>query len=263
MAHRKFGKTRRFRKYRVSAKKYGRSSSQVQRNKTAIRRLAKATLAHRQYQVVTTHEVGQEIYCKQIMVPSDFVRIFQTENEPDDQIPRVYSITSVICRYVFQCGNNSMGNMWLQYVIFSLKPNVRAQWIDRTNDGTTLTKDEDYSNIAADSVDGVTDGFCAFQLNPAYFSIHHDTGMKRIGTVSMEGNDLTNIRDSTFYGQKRLNWKKTFKAGQHRDKGFESLVAIDVNHSTRLYSVLFCNAGATSPIFQTVSWNINGKCIRS
>jgi len=153
--------------------------------------------------------------------------------------------------------------MYLQYIIFSLKPNVRAQWIDRTNDGTTLTKDQDYSNVAMDSVDGVTDGFSAFTLNPAYMHIHHDTGMKRIGTVTMEGADLTNIRDSTFYGSARIKWNKTFKAGQHRDKGFESLVAIDVNHSSRLYSVLFSNADTLSPMFQSVSWNLNGKCIRS
>jgi len=252
---------RSYRKRKPAAK--SKPTGQVAKNKSAIAKLAKQTLAYRQYQGITTHEIGQMIYTKQEMIPSEWVRIFQTKGMTDAEIPRVYNITSLHCKYVFQCGNNSTDNLWLQFMVFSLKPNVRAQWIDRTNDGNSLVQDKDYTNLAMDSVEGLTDGFSAFTLNPAYFNVHHDTGMKRIGTTTMEGADLTNIRDSTFYGEKRLKWNKTFKAGGHRDKGVEELVAIDVNHSSRLYSVVFSNATATAPLFQSVSWMINGTTVRN
>ena len=253
---------RRYRSYKKKAPAKG-QKAQIKANSRAITKLTKQTVAYRQYRAETTHEVGTDIFCKQVMVPDDWIRVFQSRGETDEEIPRVYTITSIDLQYVFQCGNNSTGNQWLQYMVFSLKPNIRAQWIDRTNDGNSLTDNLDYTNLAMDSVDGLTDGFSAFVLNPAFFTIHMDTGMHRIGTVTMEGNDITNIENTTYYGRRKLSWKKTFKAGERRDKGFESLVAIDVNHSSRLYSILFSNASGTSPLFQSCSWNLNGQCVRS
>lgn len=248
-----------------TAKNRARSTAeQTKKNTSTLRKIQKDLYAWRQYQILDLNTVDQEVNTDFITVPNTWTGIFQAQHDGFDEIPRQYMSSNIRFRYVIQCEDSTVGNLYFNVFIVSLRLKYARQVRQRTNNLDTLTVGDDFCRSGAGTV-GSGQGETNWILNPAYYKIHHTSGVRRIGQETMGATTpVTNIRDSTFKRSGIIKWKRKFKTGQHESNGFLGLDADNVANNNALFMILLSNAGSTvgeSSLFKSFNYVINGQTV--
>ena len=242
---------------RKGAKKTNKKTQTItaitKQNRREINKMKNQLLAWRQYQLKEVARINTTFYTSLITEPSAWGGVFQAGSIPVAEKPRQYNLHNVHIKYMAQCENDLVANLWFQVYIVSLKPRFALQTRQRTNNMATLTEDADYIASAA-GTEGFGEGLCNFQLNPALYRVHHTSGMQRIGQETTgAGTPVTTIRDSTYWRSVTIPFKRTFKTEDHENGGFTNLDRNKMLSQNMLYCVLLTNAnaggGATPELF--------------
>ena len=246
-----------YRRKRVHRRRKGtkKTSTAVvaRQNRRELNKMKSQLLAWRQYQLKEVARINTTFYTSLISEPDSWVGVFQAGNIPAAEKPRQYNLHNVHVKYMAQCENDLVANLWFQVYIVSLKPKFALQTRQRTNNLTTMTEDNDYIASAA-GTEGFGEGLCNFQLNPALYRVHHTSGMQRIGQETTgAGTPVTTIRDSTYWRSVTIPFKRTFKIDDHENGGFTNLDANTMLSKNMLYMVVLSNSnaggGATPELF--------------
>lgn len=233
-------------------------------NSKAIRKIQSELYAWRQYQVLDLDTVGQEVSTDFITVPNTWTGIFQSQHDSFSEIPRQYLSKNIRFRYIIQCEDSTVGNLYFCVFIVSLKSKYARQVRERTSNLTTLTHGDDFARSGAGTV-AASQGTTNWILNPAYYKIHHTSGVRRIGQETMgAATPVSNIRDSTYIREGIIPFKRKFKVGEHESNGFLGLDADNVSNSNAMFMILLSNAGATvgeHSIFKSFNYVIQGQTV--
>lgn len=234
-------------------------------NTRAIAKLRSQTMGWRQYQLNSqVGTIATQLHVERIMdIKDQWREIFQAKD--NITMVRQFNLKSVRFNYAYQTESDTTGNLWFQMWVVSLKPKFSRQLRATTNDIFNLVADEHYSEVSMGTGGGFLQGYGNYQLNPAYFRIHHTTGFRRLGQTTMGGTEsnVTNIRDSTHFGSCRIRWNKTLKTGDHRTNGIEDLENVDINDGTVLYTIILCNAGSGSELFRSHNYTYIGQSLNT
>ncbi len=225
----------------------------TKQNRREINKMKNQLLAWRQYQLKEVARINTTFYTSLITEPDAWTGVFQAGSIPVAEKPRQYNLHNVHIKYMAQCENDLVANLWFQVYVVSLKPKFALQTRQRTNNMATLTEDADYIASAA-GTEGFGEGLCNFQLNPALYRVHHTSGMQRIGQETTgAGTPVTTIRDSTYWRSVTIPFKRTFKTEDHENGGFTNLDRNKMLSTNMLYCIVLSNAnaggGATPELF--------------
>jgi len=257
--------TIRVRRRRTYKKKKASTAVVARQNRRELNKMKSQLLAWRQYQQTELNRINSVAYTHLITDPSSWQGVFQAANIPTAEKPRQYNLSNVHVKYMLQCENDLVANLWFQAYIVSLKPKFAIQTRARTTNLTTFTEDEDY--IASDAgTPGFGEGLCNFQLNPALYRVHHTSGMQRIGQETTgAGTPVTNIKDSTYWRSVTIPFKRTFKIDDHENGGFTNLNNTTLLSKNMLFMVVLSNAnaggGATPELFFTMNAQHVGQTV--
>lgn len=255
-------------KIRVKRRKSTRKKSTAvitRENRREINKLKSDLLAWRQYQQTEINRINTTAYTHLITNPSSWQGVFQAASIPTAEKPRQYNLQNVHIKYMLQCENDLVANLWFQLFFVSLKPKFAIQTRARTTNLTTFTEDEDY--IASEAgTEGFGEGLCNFQLNPALYRVHHTSGLQRIGQETTgAGTPVTNIRDSTYWRSVTIPFKRTFKIDDHENGGFTNLDNTTLLSKNMLFCVVLSNAnsggGATPQLFFSMNSQHVGQTV--
>ena len=237
----------------------------ARQNRREINRMKRELLAWRQYQLAEVARINTTAYTKLITQPNEWQGVFQARSVPAAETPRQYNCHNIHIRYMLQCENDLVTNLWFQVFIVSLKPKFAIQTRARTTNGATLTEDQDY--IASEAgTEGFGEGLCNFQMNPALYRVHHTSGLQRIGQETTgAGTPVTNIRDSTYWRAVTIPFKRSFKVDDHENGGFLNLDQTTMKNPNMLFAVVLSNAnaggGATPQLFFSMNAQHVGQTV--
>ncbi len=246
-------------------KKKTTTTALAKQNRRELNKMKQDLLAWRQYQQTELNRINSVAYTHLITEPSTWQGVFQAASIPTAEKPRQYKLHNVHIKYMLQCENDLVTNLWFQAFIVSLKPRFAVQTRARTNNLTTFTEDEDY--IASDAgTEGFGQGLCNFQLNPALYRIHHTSGTQRIGQETTgAGTPVTNIRDSTYWRSVTIPFKRTYKIDDHENGGFTNLDKTKLLNQNMLFMIVLSNAnaggGATPELFFSMNAQHVGQTV--
>ena len=129
----------------------------------------------------------------------------------DTELPRQYNLKSVNIDWVAQCEASTVGNLWVQVMVVSLKSKMAAQILTRTTRLSNLTENLDYIRHSAGTQFSLQ-GYLNYKMNPQFYTTHYDSGQRRIGESTMgEGTNVTNINNGTTMGSCTVKFKRLFK----------------------------------------------------
>lgn len=240
----------------------GRSvKKQTQRNTRAINKLKKNTFPIRRFYETETGTVSTQLHTVLLTQPSKWVACFTTNEVPDNDYPRQYDMSGLRIKWTCQCESDSSGNQWLQMFIVSLKPTVARKVLARTSNLSNMENKVDYIFASAGTA-LAEQGDCLFMLNPAYYTTHYSSGVRRIGQTTMGGTtgNVTNVRDSTTRGTANIKFKRTIKNDEYAEEGFRAIDSAHLEPRNHLYLVMLSNAQSESEIFLSFNNLVTGRC---
>jgi len=255
----------RVRRRKTYKKKRTSTTALAKANRRELNKMKSDLLAWRQYQQTEINRINSVAYTHLITEPSTWQGVFQAASIPAAEKPRQYKLHNVRVKYMLQCENDLVANLWFQAFIVSLKPKFAVQTRARTNNLTTFTEDDDY--IASDAgTEGFGQGLCNFQLNPALYRIHHTSGTQRIGQETTgAGTPVTTIKDSTYWRTVTIPFKRTYKIDDHENGGFTNLDRTKLLNQNMLFMVVLSNAnaggGATPELFFSMNAQHIGQTV--
>lgn len=234
---------------------------QVTANKKAIDKIESASLPYRPF-YQSLHEVvnvnGPHVHL--LTQPTNWTKCFSTYEQ--DSIPRQYFMRSIDFSWIGQAESASVGNLYVQVLIVSLKRKSAAKVIQRTTRLSNMTEDLDYISAQAGST-GAGQGPCMFKLNPIFYTVHYNSGQRRIGNATIEDTAVTNINNTTTMGKAKVKWRKEFKNDEHTENGFLDIDYDHIEPHNQLYCVVFSNseeAITNGDLFFSYRLDINGNC---
>jgi hypothetical protein len=235
---------------------------QTTKNTRAIAQLRRNTMPIRRFYDTDSGTISSETHVDLLTQPSNWAECFQSHEVPGTDLPRQYNLTNIRFKWACQCESDASGNQWLQMFLVSLKPKVAAKVIERTTRLSNMENNVDYIKTSAGSTGAALQGDCLFMLNPAYYTIHYNSGVRRIGQTTMGGTtgNVTNIRDSTTRGTANVKFKKVFKNDEYSEEGFKAIDSAHLEPRNHLYLVMLSNAQETSEIFLTYNCLYTGRC---
>lgn len=250
-----------FRGYRVRSAMRSQPSAPVRRNTTAINKLMRKTFPICRYQITDTGVIEAQTHVKLLTQPNNWQECFRTYDVPGEDTPRSYDLSGLQVKWCCQCESAGSGNQWLQIFIVSLKPKTARKVLERTTNLSAMEKGVDYVATDMGSDEPVTlqgEGF--YFLNPALYTTHYRSGVRRIGQSTMGADTaVTNIKDSTTRGHANVKFERTIKADEYHENGFRSVDAAHLETRNHLYFVMMSNATDTSGIFLTSNVLITGR----
>lgn len=194
------------------------------------------------YQRTDIGTFSTKVHTNLLTGPATWVPCFRSYQVPDEDVPRSFDCLRIQGKWTVQVEDNSEGNAWLQCFVVSLKPKMAAKTIERTTRLGALTEGLDYTEAAMGSAAGVVQGHSFFFLNPAMYTVHYASGVRRIGGTTMGDVESTNIADSTTMGTYNIKWERTFKNDEYNAAGFRGISTADVEPRNHLYFVILSNA---------------------
>lgn len=237
-------------------------AQKTKENSKKIAKLTRNTYPIRRFYETDTGTIAEQLHVKLLTQPSNWEACFTSHEVPETDYPRQYDLSRVRVKWACQCESNASGNQWLQMFIISLKPKTARKILQRTTNLSNMENKVDYIFSAAGSSVVANQGDCLFMLNPAYYTVHYHSGVRRIGQTTMEGTtgDVTNIRDSTTRGTANVKFKRTIKNDEYAEGGFTAIDAAHMEPRNQLYMVMLSNAQETSEIFLTQNTLFTGRC---
>lgn len=251
---------------RTARKRRGRRSGSVRRQTTrntrAINKLKKNTFPIRRFYETEVATVDAQLHVKLLTQPSNWVACFTTNEVPNGDYPRQYDMSGLKVKWTCQCESDTSGNQWLQIFIVSLKPTVARKVLARTSNLSNMEDKVDYIFASAGTA-LAEQGDCLFMLNPAYYTTHYASGVRRIGQTTMgsgTSGNVTNVRDSTTRGTANIRFKRTIKNDEYAEEGFRAIDSAHLEPRNHLYVVMLSNAQAESEIFFSFNNLVTGRC---
>lgn len=237
------------------------SSKRVRKNTSAINKLMRKTFPICRYQLTDTGVIEAQTHVKLLTQPNNWEECFRTYDVPGEDTPRSYSLSALNIKWCCQCESAGSGNQWVQVFIVSLKPKTARKVLARTTNLSAMEKGVDFVAVDMGSDEPVTlqgEGF--YFLNPALYTTHYKSGVRRIGQSTMGADTaVTNIRDSTTRGHASVKFNRELKADEYHETGFRSIDAAHLEPRNHLYFVMMSNASETSGIFLTSNVLITGR----
>jgi hypothetical protein len=213
------------------------------------------------YQLTDTGVIEAATHVKLLTQPNNWVECFRTYDVPGEDTPRSYDLSKLNIKWCCQCESSGSGNQWLQIFVVSLKPKTARKVLERTTNLSGMTNGIDFIATDMGSDEPVTlqgEGF--YMLNPALYTTHYSSGVRRIGQSTMGADTaVTNIKDSTTRGHASVNFKRVLKADEYHENGFRSIDAAHLEPRNHLYFVMMSNASDTSGIFLTSNVLVTGR----
>lgn len=236
-------------------------NQRVRRNTSVVNKLLRKTFPICRYQLTDTGVIEAQTHVKLLTQPSNWVECFRTYDVPGEDTPRSYDLSALAVKWCCQCESSGSGNQWVQIFIVSLKPKTARKVLSRTTNLSNMTNGIDYVATDMGSDEPVTlqgEGF--YFLNPALYTTHYRSGVRRIGQSTMGADTaVTNIKDSTTRGTANVKFKRVIKADEYHENGFRSVDAAHLETHNHLYFVMMSNASDTSGIFLTSNVLITGR----
>ena len=237
------------------------TSKRVRKNTSAINKLMRKTMPICRYQITDTGVIEAATHVKLLTQPSNWEECFRTYDVPNEDTPRSYSLSHLNIKWCCQTESSGSGNQWVQCFIVSLKPRTARKVLERTTNLSAMEKGLDYVAVDMGSDEPVTlqgEGF--YFLNPALYTTHYRSGVRRIGQSTMGADTaVTNIRDSTTRGHTKVKFNRELKADEYHENGFRNIDAAHLEPRNHLYFVMMSNASDTSGIFLTSNVLITGR----
>ena len=237
-----YGPMRKHRRFAMSTDKKMTVAKQTKKNTKAIKQLKSVGFQYCPfYKAVSESFSG--IHGNLLTQPNNWEQCFRTHEVADADLPRQYHLKSVNVTWSVQAETTETGNLWVQIFAVSLKNKTAAQVIERTTRLSNLTEDLDYISAPA-GTSLAQQGYWAYKLNPALYTVHYQT-QRRVGQVTMDDVQITNIRDSTTSGRFTVKFPRIFKNDQTDDNGFKGLSFDDMEPRQHLYLLAMTNASST------------------
>lgn len=247
--------------FKIRVKKRKTAAKTAKANSKKINKLTRDLYAWRQYQITDVGTIGATVHSKLITQPNAWQAVFQSSDIPSGDIPRAYELQRVHIKYMVQTETSADGNMWFQIFIVSLKRKFARQVRERTSNLSSLLEDVDYIASDAGST-GAGQGLCNFMLNPALYNVHHTSGVRRIGQVTMDADTaVTNIRDSTYMRTLSIPFKRRFKNDSYEATGFTALNANTIKNDNVLQLIMLSNSGVVSQTFLSMNAQMIGRTV--
>lgn len=248
-------------KIRVRKRKNQTVAKKTKTLTTKVNKMERELYAWRQYQITDVGTIGATVHSKLLTQPNAWQGVFQSRDIPGTDIPRRYELQKVHIKYLVQTEQSEAGNMWFQVFIVSLKKKFARQTRERTSNLSSLIEDVDF--IASDAgTAGAGQGLCNFMLNPALYNVHHTSGIRRIGQSTMDADTaVTNIRDSTFFKQVTIPFKRTFKNDSYEATGFTALNGDTIKNDNVLQLIMLSNSGVVTQTFLSLNAQFMGKTV--
>lgn len=235
-------------------------TKQVRQNTSNVNKLMRKTLPICRYYLNDTGVIASKTHVKLLTQPSNFEPCFRTFDVPNEDTPRSYSLQHLALKWCVQVESNTSGNTWCQVFVVSLKPRTARKVLERTTNLSNLTAEVDYTDTDMGSSALAAQGEGFFYLNPALYTTHYRSGVRRIGESTMgAGTAVTNIRDSTTRGRASIKFQREIKADEYHPNGFRNIDAAHLEPRNHLYFILMSNASETSEVFLTTNVLITGR----
>lgn len=236
------------------------TAQRTKENTKEINKLKRTTLPVVRFYDNSEGTVGTELHVDLITQPNNWKDCFRSHDVPGTDLPRQYNLNGIRLKWACQCESSASGNQWLQIFLVSLKPKTASKVIQRTTRLSNMSEDIDYIYTAAGS-SLAAEGNCLFMLNPNFYTIHYNSGVRRIGQSTMGADEaVTNIRDSTTRGTANFKFKRVIKNDDYDSEGFKAINFDTLEPRNHLYLVMLSNAQETSQIFLTYNVLFTGRC---
>lgn len=247
-------------------------TKQVKKNTKDIKQLKSVGFQYAPFVLKSAETVSQAIHVHLLTAPNNWGGIFRMHGVSDDDLPRQYNLKSVNVDWVCQVEKATIGNLWVQVMVVSLKSKMASQILARTTRLSNMTENLDYIRMSA-GTNFAMQGNLGYKLNPQFYTTHYDSGQRRIGEATMgtfdgttwqEGTPVTNITNSTTQGACTVKFKRTFKNDVTADEGFKGLNYEQIEPRQHLYLIYFSNTSGSiisgGELFTSHMVQFNGHC---
>lgn len=252
---------RRSRKRRTTAA----TSKIVKKNTKDIKLLKAVGYQYAPFQLKETGTLTSYLHTTLLTAPNNWGGIFRMHGVSDADLPRQFNLRSVNVNWIAQCESAQVGNLWVQVMVVSLKKRMAAQVIQRTTRLSNLTENLDYAAVDAGTTFALQ-GDCMFKLNPDLYTVHYNSGQRRIGeaTMAIPATEVTNINNGTTTGSCTVKFPRKFKNDETSTAGFKDLNYAKIEPQQHLYTIVFSNSSGSvvtgGELFFSARYQFNGHC---
>lgn len=251
-------------KKRTYRKKAAATSAIVKKNTKDIKMLKSVGYQYAPFIFKQNGTISNERHVSLITAPNLWSGIYRMHGVSDDDLPRQYNLSSIRLDWIAQCEAGDVGNLWFQVMLVSLKKKMASQVLARTTRLSNLTENLDYTAMPAGTV-FTLQGSCGYRLNPQLYTVHYDSGQRRIGESTMTADTaVTNVQDGTSRGGCNIKFKRTFKNDETSSSGFKALTYESIEDDQHMYFMVFSNTSGNivtgGELFHSFRVQFNGHC---
>jgi hypothetical protein len=238
--------------------------AEVKKNTKDIKLLKSVGFQYAPFQLKSAATISNAIHSTLLSAPNNWGGIFRMHGVSNADLPRQYHLKSVHIDYVNQCEETDVGNLWVQTMVVSLKRRMAAQVIERTTRLSNFTENLDYTALSA-GTNFALQGSLGYKLNPDLYTVHYNSGQKRIGEATMgESVRVTNINNGTDRGSTTIKFPRVFKNDETSSSGFKEINYEKLEPRQQLYLLVFSNTGTGTggggQLFHSYRAIFNGHC---
>lgn len=259
------GPQRRPKNYGRKRKRTMTKNTQIKKNTKDIKILKSVGFQYAPFQQKESGTISAYLHTSLMTAPNNWGGIFRMYGVSNADLPRQYNLKTVNVNWIAQCESAEVGNLWVQVMVVSLKSRMAAQVIQRTTRLTNLTENLDYAANDAGTTFALQ-GDCGYKLNPDLYTVHYNSGQRRIGeaTMAIPATEVTNINNGTTIGSCTVKFPRKFKNDETSTSGFKELTYQTIEPKQHLYTIVFSNASGSvvtgGELFFSARYQFNGHC---
>lgn len=240
------------------------TATQTKKNTRDIQKLKSVGYQYAPFVFKQSGTISNTEHVSLLTAPNLWSGIYRMHGVSDDDLPRQYDLKSMTLDWICQCEEDTVGNLWFQVQVVSLKKKTASQVLQRTTRLSTLTENLDYTALSAGTT-FTLQGKCGYKLNSQLYTVHYDSGQRRIGESTMTADTpVANVKDGTSRGRAYIKFPRTFKNDETSSAGFKALTYADIEDDQHMYLVIFSNtSGAVvsgGELFHSFRVQFNGNC---
>lgn len=254
-----------YHKAKAKAESKAAVKKEVKKNTKDIKMLKSVGFQYAPFQLKESGTISSYLHTSLLTAPNNWGGIFRMHGVSNEDLPRQYIMKSVDINWIAQCEASEVGNLWLQVFVVSLKHKMANQVIARTTRLTDLEEGLDYTSQSAGTAFALQ-GDCGYKLNPDLYTVHYNSGQRRIGesTMGETATAVTNINNGTTVGHCKIKWPHTFKNDETSDAGFKELTYANIEPKQHLYLMVMSNSSGSvitgGELFFSARSQFNGHC---